>query len=407
MNIKNIRIFALITVLALLVTGCGTGSAPTAAPAEAQPAAPAEAQPAAPADTPVSPTSTAEPIAEPSPVPTEAPAPVFDRALLLSAPNLPAFSRSNSELRKGVGTEDQNTDSTRSIMQEIDRDHAFVHSIVDAAGIDSDGAQFTNQLVLYTTEPGLLTEIVGTAKLYFSNELSAAYKTNNLENPTTSVVAAMESINATMTAENPFSWVSAPTFVGREVQNDIACDHYTFDQASLDAAALPLGMTLTSAGGDLCLAVDGGYLVHGQGKIEGQNLHPSPTSAEAALKSGSIEFTQDVKALQPGFSTGTVPELITQVSAPAVYGVPADYRLALTQLDSGESYMYISDQPIEAITAHIKTEMPAQGWSLISAEESAGVYTYKLGKDNLNITVTVVDGVTIPGVKMITYAKSP
>jgi hypothetical protein len=167
-------------------------------------------------------------------------------------------------------------------------------------------------------------------------------------------------------------------------------------------------MTIDSASGNLCLAVEGGYLVHGDGKMEGQNLHSSPKSEDVALKTGSIEFIQDLKLLEPEFSTGLLPEILAQVSSPAEIALPAEYRLAMSQItEGGLSYMYISDQALADITAHFKTEMPALGWTLVSSEENAGTYTYKLSKADLNITVIVVDGVTLPGIKTITIEKSP
>lgn len=406
MNIKTLHYFTLLAILALLVSGCGSPATPTTAPANPQPSNEAAA-PLPPTDIPTEPTPVSAPTIEPSPVPTEPPAPVFDAASLLSTPNLPAFNRTISEVRTGAGTDEQEINNTRSVSLEFDLQESFSHFDVQASGVNTSGEAFTNQAILYTSQAGLLSEIVDLAKVYLSSELAQAYAANNLENPSTSIVESMNAISTTVTSENPFGWVVNPTFVGQEIQNDIPCYHYTFDQSALDNAALPGGMILTAASGEFCLAVDGGYLVHGQGKLEGENLYSSPNSSDIALKTGAIEFKQDVQALQPGFSTAVAAGLIESVSAPDSIPVPADYRLALSQIMPGsESYLYISDNPIDAITAYFKTELPAQGWSLTGSQENGGVYTYQINKDGLNLTITISDGVTLPGIKTISFEKN-
>ncbi len=396
----------LIAVLALLISSCGTSTA-TQAPAADTQAPIAADTPILPTQTPIPAANTPEPIAEPTLEPTPLPA-VFDAALLFAVPDLPAFKQAYTETRLGADADDQPVDLMRSVIMEFDRELAFSHFDIDVTGTDASGADFKNQAVMYTMPPGLMTEIVDLAKLYFSTELAEAYQANNLENPTTSMVESLEAISTTVKTESLFGWVMTPVFVGQETIHNIVCNHFTFDQSSFDTAALPADMVVTSASGNLCLAAEGGYLVHGDGKIEGQNLYPSPTSAEIALKSGSIEFAQDFEALEAGFSTAIVPDVLAQVSAPAAIPVPADYRLSMSQIAEGaESYMYISDQAIDEITAYFKTEMPALGWELTSSEESVGTYTYELSKDDLSITVYVVDGVTLPGIKMITFEIAP
>ncbi len=409
MHIKTHHRFVLLVVLALLISGCGSPATPTAAPANTQPAAEA-ATSLPPTAVPSLPSPTSAPAVEPSPTaePSPAPAPVFEPAALLAAPNLPAFSRAMSEARSGTGANDQKADSTRSVALEFDREQAFTHSDVQVSGVDASGQNFTSQAILYMSKAGLLSEIVDVAKVFLSDELAQAYAANNMENPSTSIVDSMNTISETVTSESPFGWVVSPTFTGQETQNDIPCYHYTFDQNALDPAAMPSGMSVTAASGELCLAVDGGYLVHGAGRLEGENLYPSPKSSDVALKSGAIEFKQDIQALQPGYSTTVMAERIKQVSAPDTIPLPADYRLALSQfMDGGESYMYISDAPIEAITAHFKSELPAQGWSLTGSQENGGVYTYQLSKGDLNLTVTISDGVILAGIKTISIEKSP
>lgn len=185
-------------------------------------------------------------------------------------------------------------------------------------------------------------------------------------------------------------WLKEAVYVGQETYSGVATRHYTLDQSSFNPEALPSGMTIEAATGDLHLAEDGNYVVRLDLTVEGTNLS-GPTPGDAPrLQEGTLTYRATLSAINEPLTIELPQEARQATSLPEDIPVPDDAQKLLGGGLFGMTlFGYISDRAPAEVASFYSETMPELGWTNVKAEGSPPQYRFEYAQGDRSIVVEI------------------
>jgi hypothetical protein len=165
-------------------------------------------------------------------------------------------------------------------------------------------------------------------------------------------------------------------------RNGVECHVYKFNEKDFDVAELPEGNEVQRAEGEVCVAVDGGYVV--QLIVDADFRYADP---DEIFEEGNVKMTFDISDVNQPITIEPPAEAEAQTGGRDDIPMLSD---AQVEFSSAEFITYrTASSPADAAQFY-ETEMPNQGWT--ASEDS---YTFEDGafldfqKDNTTASVII------------------
>lgn len=366
----TLLLFALVAVLA----ACGGEPEPAATAVEpAATTAPESTTAPAPTDTPVPPpTDVPEPTAETSveePVeesPEEAAGLNLDD--LSSASDLTSY-RATMTMNVSGNQAGEAVDSSLEFLMEYTSDPQAQHIQMiglGVEGIDSEGA-----VDMYQVE--------GTTYVQFGDQWLSMPSTDEMS-------ADMGLIEPDDLLDDTCGW---------KQQDDsdyegIETLHYTLStedaKECMTAEMWGQAGEITEASGELHVAKDGNYIVHMQMILVGTGLEADMGTEEEVLDDGRIEITFNMRDVNQPFTIEIPEEALASGEMPEDLPIPEG---AEEVSNAFGMITYSTAQTPAEISDYYKAQMPANGWTEVSAEEFSGMFMLEYSKEGRTASVTI------------------
>lgn len=170
----------------------------------------------------------------------------------------------------------------------------------------------------------------------------------------------------------------------------VAAQHWTLSKADLDRCVpeseqVEMG-ELTDAGGDLYLALDGGYIVRLDLFFEGKNLNFELEAGDEPLTEGRLDLSFTTSDVNQPF-TIEVPENLPEAGA-----FPDDIPLPPDAHDVSNAFgltTFLSPGAPADVAAFFQAEMPNNGWTDESGEPLGDTYMLTFTKDNRTVNLMI------------------
>jgi hypothetical protein len=185
-------------------------------------------------------------------------------------------------------------------------------------------------------------------------------------------------------------WLKEAVYVGQETYSGVVTRHYTLDETSFDPEALPTGMAIEAASGDLHLAEDGNYVVRLDLTAEGINLS-GPTPGEGPrLQEGTLNYRATLSAINEPLTIELPEEARQATSLPEDIAVPDDaQKLMGGGLFGMTLFGYVSDRSPAEVASFYSEAMPELEWTKVKADGSPPQYRFEYAKGDRTIVVEI------------------
>jgi hypothetical protein len=170
----------------------------------------------------------------------------------------------------------------------------------------------------------------------------------------------------------------------------VPSQHWTLSYADLEACATATELTglgeLTDAGGDIYLALDGGYVTQMDIYYVGENLALELGETEEGQVIQRVDFHYTVTDANEPFTIELPEEAQASSALPEDIPVPDDAE----QLNNmfGMILFASASTPSE-VSEFYKTAMPDYGWTEASSSEMAGMYMLEFTKEDKTASLII------------------
>ncbi|HSJ54507.1 MAG TPA: DUF6612 family protein [Anaerolineae bacterium] len=340
----------------------------------------------APADTAVAPEATTAPAATNTAVPpTDAPDPTAETAVEeptaasqegtglnldeLSAPSDLSSYRATMTMRISGTEAGETVDGTLEFLMEYTSEPQAQHIQMSGSGMEE--VESTGVIDMYQLEDNTYVQ--------FGDQW--------LSVPTT------EEMTANMGLIEPDDLLDDTC--GWEQQGDtdyegIQTQHWTLsteDAADCMTAEMMGGVgNISEASGDLYVAEEGNYIVHMEVVLTGTEIAAAMGTEDQVLDDGTMEITFDMRDVNQPFTIEIPEEALASGTLPEDLPIPEDAE----ELSNAFGMIsYNTAQTPAEINDYYKAEMPANGWTEVSAEELSGMFMLEYSKDGRTANLTI------------------
>ena len=143
---------------------------------------------------------------------------------------------------------------------------------------------------------------------------------------------------------------------------------------------------ITEASGELYVAKDGNYIVHMEMVLVGTDLEADMGAEEQVLDDGRMEITFDMRDVNQPFTIEIPEEALASGQMPEDLPIPED---AEEVSNAFGMITYNTAQTPAEISDYYKAQMPANGWTEVSAEEFSGMFMLQYSKEGRTANVTI------------------
>ncbi len=357
---KWILVWILLASLALGLAACG-GEAETAEMAGAPQAEPATATPLPPTATPL-PTDTPEPTATPE----EAGA--LDLGEIEAPSDLSSYRASMGISISGTD-EGEAVDGHLSFLIEYTREPPAMRIVMSAEGIeDTEGM---GSIEMYQVED--------MAYLNFGEQWLSVPATEDL----LSEIGFFEPEDI---LQDTCGWNKE----GDTEYNGIRVHHWTASKEDMEACMTAEELAdigqITSASGDVYIAVEGNYVVHMNMVFEGQNLEAGLGTEDQLLDEGRMELTFDLTDVNQPFVIELPEEAVAAGSLPEDIPIPDD---AQEVANAFGMITFSSPSTPAEVADFYQAQMPQAGWSEVSVDDLSGMFMMEYSKDGRTASLVI------------------
>lgn len=367
-NSRMILILILLASLALGLVACG---------GESEPAEVSQAEPAT--ATPLPPTETLSPTDTPAPTDTSEPADTGEAEAAAEAvelnldeigtpSNLTSY-RGNMSISISGTDEGEAISASMSFLIEYTKDPLAQHFVISAEGFeDADNMQ---GIEMY--------QIDNMAYLQLDDEWLSVPATEEM-------LANTGFIQPEDILEDTCGWKreSDTEYDGIQVH------HLTTSKEDMEACLTAEQLAdigqLTSASGDLYIAIEGTYIVHLDIAFEGQNLEVGMGADDQVLDDGRVEFTFGMKDVNEPFTIELPEEALASSSLPEDIPFPDD---AQDLANAFGMITFNSASSVAEVADFYRTAMPQNGWTEVSASEVSGMFMMEYSKDGRTASLMI------------------
>ncbi len=222
-------------------------------------------------------------------------------------------------------------------------------------------------------------DIEGTYPVFLAEVDGAAYERLEENACTATVMDRENSLGERLELAGFLTGVHGAEQAGSETLNDVAVDHYTFDERALGQ------LDVAQSTGEVWVASEGGYIVK----------YVLTTKGNADYFGEGIEGTL------------TWDYELNDVNQPATIELPADCPAGMVDAPLLPDASHILNMPsvlsfdtstsLTEAAAYYQEQIPKLGWEPISEavfSETAGMLNYQQGGQNMTVTITADAGVT-------------
>jgi hypothetical protein len=376
-------IAVLLLSLALAIAACSTSqeqAAPESAATLSSNAEPTIA-PVEPSNTPLPPPPTdtppPSPAATPLPQLTQAPGTTAGTALdvpsLEEPVNLDSFRSSLDISWQGTYTDGRQVSQAMAVDVDFVREPLAEHVSLsgDFPGMEDLGLAAGDSLDMYVVEGVMYMKLFGTW----------------VQTP-----ADLGSLNAEQMASvatsDVLNGLGDANFAGTLDYNGVETNHYTFDESSFAPEDLPNGMTIDEADGNVYVAVDGDYVVHMDVTMSGSNLELPTGEPGAMLQSGTMNVAVDLSDINQPLSIQVPDEALSSGAPPEDIPLPDDAE-DLQVIGFMGMITFQSAEGPEEVAAFYETEMPNNGWTQVSADQTGGTLNQEYSKGERRVSLVI------------------
>jgi len=206
-------------------------------------------------------------------------------------------------------------------------------------------------------------------------------------------IPTTEEITATMGIIRPEDLLDEPC--GWQPQADteyegIETHHWTIsteDAQSCMAANVKMRIVkITEASGDLYVAKVGGYIVHMEEMLAGTEFDASLGGEEQVLDEGRMEVTFDMRDVNQPLIIEIPEEALVTGALPEDVPIPED---AEELTNAFGMITYKTAQTPAEINDYYRAQLPANGWTEVSAEEISGTFLLEYSKEGRTTDLTI------------------
>ncbi len=152
---------------------------------------------------------------------------------------------------------------------------------------------------------------------------------------------------------------------------------------------------ISEATGELYVAKEGNYIIHMEMALTGSELNASLGGGEQVLDDGRMEVTFDLRDVNEPFTIEVPEEALTSGALPEDIPVPDD---AEDVTNAFGMITYNTAQSPAEMSDYYQAQMPANGWTEVSTEETEGMFALEYSKEgrtaNLIINTDADSGMT-------------
>lgn len=170
----------------------------------------------------------------------------------------------------------------------------------------------------------------------------------------------------------------------------IETQHWTLSTVDVQSCMTAENMggigNITEASGSLYLTKDGKHIVHMDMILAGSQLEASLGGEGQVLDEGRMEITFDVRDINQPLTIEVPQEALASGALPEDIPIPEDAE-ELTNAFGVITYK-TAQTPAE-ISEYYRAQMPANGWTEVSAEELSGMFMLEYSKEGRTVTMTI------------------
>jgi hypothetical protein len=178
-------------------------------------------------------------------------------------------------------------------------------------------------------------------------------------------------------------WIDQGEYVSLETYKGIVARHYRFDETSFDLEALPRGMEIEAASGDLHVAAEGDYIVHLDLVVEGTNLAGPDEAQGPMLQQGTLTYRSDLSAINEPLAIVLPAEVVQATSLPDEIPIPEGAKTLMAgEMLGMRIFLLMTDRMPSGVADFYRGAMPERGWTVNRASVSAGTHSFEFTKDD-------------------------
>jgi hypothetical protein len=376
-NPRWILILILLASLTLGLVACG-GEPETAEPAateaaQAQPtqAEPTQAEPAT--DTPVPPTETPVPTAVPEPTTAPETQPEgstegLDLSALEPASDLSSY-RANMAVSISGTNNGEPVEESLNFLIEYTSEPPAQHIIMSGMGMT-------------------VTQGMDNIEMYQVGDMSYL----KMGDQWLSMPATADTLDSTgfIKPEDVLEDTCGWTRQNDTEYNGVMSHHWTASkedmEACMTAAQLADIGNITSASGELYVAVEGNYVVHMSLVFEGQDLDAGMGLGDEALDQGRMEVTFDMSDVNQPFVIELPEEAVSSSGVPDDLPIPDD---AQDVANAFGMITFNSPSSPADVSAFYQDQMPQNGWTEASVDDMGGMFMLEYNKDGRTASLMI------------------
>lgn len=172
--------------------------------------------------------------------------------------------------------------------------------------------------------------------------------------------------------------------------NGVKVHHWTMDRSAMEKCMTAEAMsdlgTVTDAGGDLYVAVDGNYVAKLSLFFVGKELKVSFEGGDESLDEGRWDFSYEMTDVNQPFTLEIPPEALASGAVPEDIPIPDDAEevnqvMGMISFKSARSPQEVAD--------FYKAEMPKKGWTESSVTELETMYLLEYSRDGRTASLMI------------------
>jgi hypothetical protein len=180
---------------------------------------------------------------------------------------------------------------------------------------------------------------------------------------------------------------------GTTTLDGIQVERWTTNQAQIEACTPPEELTglgdLTDAGGEMFVAVDGGYVTQLDLFYAGTNLDLGIVATDEPVGEGRLDFSYQLTDVNEPFTIDLPPGAAAAASGPEDIPIP-DNAQGVTNM--GSLITFTSPDSPAQVSEYYQEQMPGFGWSEVSVQDLGGPLMLEFSKEGKTASIMLQPG---------------
>jgi hypothetical protein len=193
---------------------------------------------------------------------------------------------------------------------------------------------------------------------------------------------------AFLAAKDVLDGLKVAEYEGKAEYNGVETEHYAFDEGSFAPEDLPKGMEIEEASGNVYVAVDGSYVVHMDVTMSGSDLELPTGKQGELLRNGTMNIGVDLFDINQPITIQLPNEALSSGAPPEDIPVPDDAQELQVVAFMG-MITFRSPRSPQEIADFYRAEMPNNGWTEVSVDQTGGTQTLEYSKGDRKASLLI------------------